>query len=160
MRVPYTKSGKCGNMVWQRNRYGAYCYLAFVPFNPRTSTQMAVRGNFGAVSARWREFSEEQRKIWCQVARTKWSKPRLHQKGRLSGILLFMKINVALANRGKVQVDLPPGTAKFPQPAVTSLINIGRFDQPPVGPVMFLRANQLINGWQTTPQESLAAQPP
>ena len=71
MRVPYTKSGKCGNTVWQRNRYGAYCYQAFVPFNPRSPAQIAVRGHFGAVSARWRELTEEQRIIWCRVARTK-----------------------------------------------------------------------------------------
>ena len=160
MRVPYTKSGKCGNMVWQRNRYGAYCYPAFIPFNPRTSAQMAVRGNFGAVSARWRELTEEQRKIWCRVARTKWSKPRLCQKGRLTGILLFMKVNVALANRGMAQVDLPPGYPKVSQPAVPSLLHTGTFDQPPVGPVLFLHANKLIAGWQPNPQECLAGQPP
>ena len=54
MKMPYTKSGKCGGTVWQRNRYGAYCYPAFVPANPRSPAQMAVRGTFGAVSARWR----------------------------------------------------------------------------------------------------------
>src|ERR1035438_10263511 len=87
MKMPYTKSGKCGNTVWQRNRYGAYCYPAFVPANPRTPAQMAVRGTFGAVSTRWEKLTEEQRIIWCQVAHKKWSKPRLCQKGRLTGIL-------------------------------------------------------------------------
>src|ERR1035438_1595892 len=120
MKIPYTRSGKCGNIVWQRNRYGAYCYALFIPANPRTPAQMAVRGTFGAVSARWRKLTEEQRIIWCRVARTKWSKPRLFQKGRLTGILLFMKVNVALANRGLAQVDLPPGISKVPQPAVAS----------------------------------------
>src|ERR1035441_3753078 len=160
MKMPYTRSGKCGNTVWQCNRYGACCYQAFVPFNPRTPAQMAVRGNFGAVSARWRELSEEQRKIWCRVARTKWSKPRLCQKGRLTGILLFMQVNVALANRGLAQVDGPPGYLKVPHPAVPTLLQSGRFDQPPVGPVLFLQANQIIEGWQTNPQEYLAGQPP
>jgi hypothetical protein len=160
MKMPYTKSGKCGNTVWQRNRYGAYCYPAFVPSNPRSPAQMAVRGNFGAVSARWRELTEEQRQIWCRVVRTKWSKPRLCQKGRLTGILLFMKVNVALANRGLAQVDLPPGYLKVSQPTLPTLLQSGRFDQPPVGPMLFLQANQLIEGWQTTPQECLAGQPP
>jgi hypothetical protein len=160
MRVPYTKSGKCGNTVWQRNRYGAYCYPAFVPRNPRTPAQMAVRGTFGAVSARWRELTEEQRIIWCRVARTKWSKPRLCQKGRLTGILLFMKVNVALANRGLAQVDLPPGYLEVPQPAVPTLSPPGKFDQPPVGPVLFLQANRLLGDWQANPQEFMAGQPP
>src|ERR1039457_6880844 len=160
MKVPYTRSGKCGNIVWQRNRYGAYSYAAFVPANPRSPAQMAVRGHFRAVSARWGKLTEEQRIIWCRVARTKWSKPRLCQKGRLTGILLFMKVNVALANRGLAQVDLPSGISKVPQPTVASLLQSGRFDQPPVGPVLFLLANQLIDGWQTHPQEFMAGQPP
>ena len=154
------KSGKCGGTVWQRNRYCQYSYPAFIPYNPRTAAQVAVRGAFGAVSARWRTLTEEQRIIWCRVARTKWSKPRLCQKGRLTGILLFMKVNVALANRGLAQVDLPPGYLKVPQPAVPILLQSGRFDQPPVGPVLFLQANQLLGDWHVHPQEFVAAQPP
>src|ERR1035437_2775858 len=69
------RSGKRGNMVWQRNRYGQYSYPAFIPFNPRTPAQVAVRGTFGAVSKRWRELTEDQRIIWCAVAKTKKSKP-------------------------------------------------------------------------------------
>jgi hypothetical protein len=154
------RSGKRGSRVWQRNRYCQYSYDAFIPFNPRTPAQVAVRGTFGAVSARWRELTEEQRIIWCQVARTKWSKPRLCQKGRLTGILLFMKINVALANRGLAQVDLPPGYLEVPQPAAPPPLQSGRFDQPPVGPVLFLQTNQFLGDWQANPQEFMTGQPP
>ena len=154
------RSGKRGSRVWQRNRYCQYSYDAFIPFNPRTPPQVAVRGTFGAVSARWRELTEEQRVIWCRVARTKWSKPRLRQKGRLTGILLFMKVNVALANRGLAQLDLPPGYLEAPQPATPTPLQSGRFDQPPVGPVLFLQANQLLGDWQANPQEFMTGQPP
>jgi hypothetical protein len=68
MKAPYTKSGKCGDIVWQNARYGQICYPAFIPANPRTPAQVAVRGNFGAVSARWRTITEEQRLIWNAVA--------------------------------------------------------------------------------------------
>ena len=101
------KSGKCGNTVWQRNRYCQYSYPSFVPFNPRTPAQVAVRGSFGAVSARGRELTGEERLVWCAVARTMKSKPRLQQCGPLTGFLLFVKVNVPLANRGLAQVDLP-----------------------------------------------------
>ena len=57
------RSGKRGDRVWQSNRYGQYSYPAFVPFNPRTPAQVAVRGVFGGVSARWRTLTEEQRVI-------------------------------------------------------------------------------------------------
>jgi hypothetical protein len=107
MKVPYTKSGKCGNMVWQRNRYGQICYPAFVPFNPRTPAQTSVRGVFAAVSARWRTLTQAQRDVWIAVAWNVWSKPRLGS-GRLPGYNLFVKVNVPLANQGLAQIDLPP----------------------------------------------------
>jgi hypothetical protein len=154
------KSGKCGNTVWQRNRYCQYSYAAFVPFNPRTAAQVAVRGTFGAVSARWRALTEDQRIIWCAVAKTKKSKSRLLQCGPLTGFLLFMKVNVPLVNRSLPQVDLPMEYLRGPQPGVSSPLRISRFDQPPVGPVLFLLANQLLGDWQDRPQKFMASQPP
>ena len=154
------KSGKCGGTVWQRNRYCQYSYPAFIPYNPRTPAQVAVRGTFGAVSARWRELTQEQRNLWKAVAKTKKSKPRLLQCGPLTGFLLFMKVNVPLVNRGLPQVDLPMEYSRASQPAVSSPLRISRFDQPPVGPVLFLQANQLLGDWQDRPQEFMAGQPP
>ena len=143
------KAGKCGDRVWQRNRYCQYSYAAFVPFNPRTPAQVAVRGVFGGVSARWRRLTEEQRVIWCAVAKHKRSRVRLRQCGPLSGFLYFVKINVALANRGVAQVDLPPEHCEAAERTVLNLNYSGRFEQWPVGPTLFLRGNQLIGGWDS-----------
>jgi hypothetical protein len=120
MKVPYTKSGKDRDVVWQRNRYGQICYPAFVPFNPRTPSQMAVRQIFREVSARWRTLTQEQREVWIAVAWNVWSKPRLGS-GRLPGFNLFVKVNVPLVNRGEAQVDLPPGYPQTPKPSISSL---------------------------------------
>jgi hypothetical protein len=141
------QSGKRGDRVWQSNRYGQYSYPAFVPFNPRTPAQVAVRGVFGEVSARWRTLKEEERVIWCAAAKRKKSRVRLRQCGPLSGFLYFMKINVALANRGVAQVDLPPEHCEAAERTVLSVNYSGRFEQVPVGPTLFLRGNQLIRGW-------------
>ena len=154
------KSGRCGDRVWQRNRFCQYSYTAFVPFNPRTPKQVAVRVDFAAVSKRWRELTQAQRDVWDAVARTKKSKPRLGQCGPLTGFLLFMKVNVRLVNRGLPQVDLPLEYPRASQPGVLSAFRIGQFDQPPVGPVLFLRANQVLDGWQEHPQDFMAGQPP
>ena len=135
-------AGKRRDRVWQRNRYCQYSYPAFVPANPRTPAQMAVRGVFGRVSARWRTLTEEQRLIWCAVAKHKKSRVRLRQCGPLTGFLYFVKINVALANRGVAQVDLPPEHCEAAERMVKSLNYSGRFEQFPVGPTLFLRANQ------------------
>jgi hypothetical protein len=120
MKVPYTKSGKSGSTVWQRARYGQICYPAFVPFNPRTPEQMAVRRAFRDVSARWRTLTQEQRDVWIAVAWTQWSKPRLFQRGRLTGCQLFIKTNVPLANQGKPQIDLPAEYVRSTKRAVSS----------------------------------------
>jgi hypothetical protein len=141
------RSGKRGDRVWQSNRYGQYSYPAFVPFNPRTPAQVAVRGVFGGVSARWRKLTEEQRVIWCAAAKHKKSRVRLRQCGPLTGFLYFVKINVVLANRGVAQVDLPPEHSEAAERAVLSLNYSGRFDQLAVGPTLFLRANGLVGGW-------------
>jgi len=154
------KSGKCGDRVWQRNRFCQYSYAAFVPFNPRTPAQVAVRGVFGAVSARWRKLTEEQRVIWCAVARTKKSKVRLMQCGPLSGFLYFVKVNVALANRGLAQVDVPPECSQASERMVASLQYTGKFDQPPVGPTLFLHAHQFVGSRDHTPRQLAASAPP
>ena len=153
------RSGKRGDRVWQSNRYGQYSYPAFVPFNPRTPAQVAVRGVFGAVSARWRTLSEAQRVVWCAVARHKKSRVRLRQCGPLTGFLYFVKINVALANRGLAQVDLPPDHCEAAQRIVLSVNYSGRFDQLPVGPTLFLRANKLIGGWDNAARQLAASAP-
>jgi hypothetical protein len=152
-------SGKRGDRVWQRNRYCQYSYPAFIPFNPRTPAQVAVRGTFGAVSARWRKLAEDQRLVWCKVARTKKSKPRLCQCGPLTGFLLFVKVNVPLANRGLAQLDLPPGYGPGPQPAVPGVCGIAGFDQPAVGPTLFLQGNRLLKGREGVPRKWPVRQP-
>jgi hypothetical protein len=116
-----------------------------------------VRGTFGAVSARWRTLTEEQRVIWCAVARTKKSKIRLRQCGPLSGFLFFVKINVALANRGLTQVDLPPEYSQASQRIVSSLPYTGKFEQLAVGPTLFLRANKLVVGWNNVLRQLVAS---
>src|ERR1035438_4962810 len=103
MKMPYTKSGKSGSTVWQRARYGQICYPAFVPFNPRTPEQMAVRRAFRDVSAHWRTLTQEQRDVWIAVAWTQWSKPRLFQRGRLTGCQLFIQTNRSEEHTSELQ---------------------------------------------------------
>ena len=155
MKVPYTKSGKCGNLVCQRARYGQICYEAFVPANPRSPAQTAVRGNFRAVSKRWAMLTQQQRDVWNAVARMKKSRPRCGQCGPLTGFNLFVKVNVALANRGHAQLDLPPEYPRVSQPTAPSWS-----DQPPVGPLLFLQASQIIGDSRHSPRELPAFAPP
>jgi hypothetical protein len=218
-KLDIPKSGKCRGIVWQRGRYGQFSHALVIPANPRTSAQVAVRGIWKAVNDRWPRLTQGQRDVWDAAAKHKRSKTRLRQNGPLTGYLLFMKINVALAYWGKPQVDLPPKQPRFPQLAVSSLsvtnvagvikISLGcprdpgdhtilraslpqsarcnvcndvrvigtcpppeqgsaditaryeaKFLPPPVGTKLFLRVNQLIDGWEDDVQEFTAIVPP
>jgi hypothetical protein len=154
------KSGRCRGTVWQRNRFGQYSYPAFVPFNPRSPRQVAVRGTFGAVSKRWRTLTEPQRLVWIAVASTKKTKPRLLQCGRLPGFNFFVQTNVARVNRGLAQVDLPLEFLRALEASAAGRPDIGSFDQPPIGPALFLRAKQLLDDWRDHPQEFMAGVSP
>ena len=159
MNVPSTKSGKCGNMVWQRNRYGQICYPAFIPANPRTPAQQAIRGIFGAVSKRWRTLTEEQRLAWIAAAATILSRPRLAQSGPLTGCQLFVKVNVYLAYRGQPQVDLPPLVFRCPRRAVPSPYDASSSPQRPIAYTTYLQANRLLADWTRHRHKRLALHP-
>jgi hypothetical protein len=108
-KEPYNKSGKRGNKVYQRARYGMICYDSFVPANPKTSRQRFVRKMFTIVSVSWSAvLNEEDRVAWCQRARSKKSRRRLGQSWPLKGFYYYMRENVILANRGQPQLARPP----------------------------------------------------
>jgi len=64
--------------------------------------------NFGDVSERWRRLTEPQRLSWCAAARESQSRRRLGQRYPLRGYYSYMRVNVALANRGQPLLELPP----------------------------------------------------
>ena len=115
------QSGKCGGQVWQKARHGLISYPAFIPLNPRTPDQVAVRNIMRTLNARWSEITEHQRSRWRAVARRYYSRPRADQSGPLTGQLLFLKINIARLYYDMGQVDDPPKHPRFPPLAVTAL---------------------------------------
>ena len=151
MKVPYTKCGKCGDTVWQRNRFGqiSYPYLSHIPANPNTVAQKLVRGNFGAVSKRWRTLREDQRQVWLRAAKDKKTRSRLGKRYRLGGFNYFVKVNVALANRGLAPMDLPPLDSLEAQLALPLLTR--RF---------FLPLGEFLIGCPHTGGESTGLAPP
>ncbi len=149
MRVPYTKSGKCGDIVWQRNPYAQICYKYFIPANPRTPAQRIVRGSFGSVSKRWRTLSEEQRLSWCVAGQSKKTRRRLGQCWPLPGFNYFMRVNVYLVNRGQAQLDLPP--ADDPQSMASG---------PTLSQMLSLQARNLLPESPQAPPEITGRAPP
>ena len=150
MKAPYTKSGKCGDVVWQRNPYGQISYKYFIPANPRTPAQLAVRGNFGTVSKRWRTLTEPQPVNWCAAGKRKKTRRRLGRCWPLPGYNYFMRVNVFLVNHGQAPVDVPP--ENDPQSAPSG---------PILSHVLFLQArNLLIETLPVAPKSAGRGPPP
>ena len=112
MTKPYTRCGTRGDTIWQRNRYGQIHYPWHKPRDPKSPAQGFVRMNFGEVSVQWRRLTEPQRLQWCAAAKEQKSRRRLGQRFPLRGYHYYMRINVALANRGQPLLDLPPEEAR------------------------------------------------
>ncbi len=108
MRMPQTRSGKCGGTVWQRNRYREVSYPLHSPANPRTPSQVAVRQHFTTVIHLWNPLQEWQRELWRAEAARKKSKPRLGHWGWLTGWNYFIQVNQRRLNQGLAPLELPP----------------------------------------------------
>ena len=142
--------------MWQKNRFRMYSYPAFVPFNPRTPAQTAVRDHFGFISSQWRTLTEVERRVWIAIASTMKTKPRLMQCGRMTGFNYFVQINVARANRGLELLRLPPQFLRALEAEAAGRPDIGDFGQPPIGPALFLHAKQLLADWRDNPQKFMS----
>ncbi len=212
------QSGKRGLNVSQAGQFGQISRALAIPANPRTPSQMNVRGILTNVSARWRALQETQRAAWMAAATQVKSETRLGQNGNLSGFLLFTKINCTLAQFGQEQVDVPPAPPVFPDLAPQSLVitNTGgvvaltltcpgnpgentivrgsaplsqgrqtcddfrvlgtcpvpadgsaditglytaRYGVPPVGKKVYVRVNQVVDGWESFPTTFCAIVP-
>lgn len=56
--------GKLNGSVASKNRYGQYLRNKITPVNPQTNHQMAVRGQFAALSSQWSTLTQQQRDSW------------------------------------------------------------------------------------------------
>ncbi len=92
------------------------CYRHFVPRNPKSFQQRFVRHSFGTVAASWRLLEESQRLEWCRRAKSQKTRRRLGKRWPLPGYSYYMRVNVALANRGEPLLVLPPAEPWQPRP--------------------------------------------
>ena len=107
------QSGTAGNTVSYKSRYGQITRQYVVPKDPRTSVQLTRRKALGRARFLWRTVTDAQRAAWNAFAHGARTRPRLNQSGRLSGYLLFVKINCNLASLGLPTVSDPPDTPRF-----------------------------------------------
>ncbi len=63
-------SGKAGSAVFVRTKNGVYIRPRTVPKNPRTASQLAVRGHFGKSVSAWKGLTLAQANAWRSYAQS------------------------------------------------------------------------------------------
>jgi hypothetical protein len=116
------QSGRCGTYVSVRTRYGQVRRRYAPPRDRRSPAQLRIRSAFGRVVSRWRGLADDQRAAWAAATEGVQSRSRLGQSGRLSGYLLFIKTNSALAYQDQPLVDAPTERVRFDANPVGALV--------------------------------------
>src|ERR1017187_4928319 len=111
-------SGRWGNQVAYKSRYGQALRNYVIPKNGRTAAQQRMRRVFGHNSQTWGPgLSQQQRDRWNVAGPQVMSHPRWGQNGPLTGEQFFTGINSVLGcvglppllePRPRVMLDLSP----------------------------------------------------
>ena len=92
--------GKLNGSVAAKNRYGQYFRNKITPVNPQTDHQMAVRGQFGALSSQWRTLSQLQRDSWKTAGEDSPETNIFGDTITLQPNVFFIKRNMLLTTAG------------------------------------------------------------
>jgi hypothetical protein len=115
------KSGRQGDVVFVKGRYGNVVRTFVPPSNPRTADQQGHRHNTLAVSRRWRTLSLEQRGTWRVLAANTYFENDEGKRVRLNCFKLFVSLNTRRADLGLPQFDTAPAEPVFRTSPVVDL---------------------------------------
>jgi hypothetical protein len=165
-------------VVYVNSSYGQAARQYVPPRNPRTPDQRGNRGNFGAVSSRWRALTLEQRTAWCLASANQYTLSHSGRQVPLNGYSSFVSINSRRALLGlrvpssPAQYTLLQGAAPvstgvrcvqhfpflglLPPPTdgwsdITELY-VARYGVPSPGTVVLIRTCQHLDGWSDVPK--------
>ena len=124
--IDVPKSGRWGNWEYYMRGGKQCCRRHGERKKSRTPAQGQARDDLGAASRAWKKLSEAQRRAWNAAGAQELSKPRLGQRGALTGQLAFTRRASVLLELRKELPYWP--TAKpvfqpkesFPQTLITS----------------------------------------
>jgi hypothetical protein len=106
--------GKLNGMVFTRGRYGAVIRTKVSPVQPATPAQQLVKQNFGALSASWRDLSDDDRNGWNSVVGS-WQKTNVFgQQYTLSGLNLYVGLNQNLLQIEQTNITEAPLPGEMP----------------------------------------------
>ena len=91
LNVP--RSGKCGDIVAKKNRYGQYLSKRPDGGKHRTRARVQAEANWAMIAEAWKHLSEARYRAWEVAGAQVRSHPRLGQSGRLSAWNYFFQVN-------------------------------------------------------------------
>lgn len=100
--------GKLNGSVFSKNRGGAYLRTKVTPINPNTASQGAVRATLTTLSQGWRNLTQNQRDAWNSAVANFTGTDIFGDVKTPSGINLYTKLNLNLANAAQAFISLPP----------------------------------------------------
>lgn len=114
-------SGKAGNTVASRNKFGSYFRTRVMPTLVQNAKTGPVRANFGSNSALFRTMTEAQRTAWTALGASLSRTNSLGQTYHLTGAQMCNAINRNLFTVGGAQTSTAP-TYTAPAAIVTATI--------------------------------------
>ena len=105
--------GKEGLHVSWPGRNGLIRRTMATPRNPQTLAQQIIRLNLATQAAAYDALTDEQQEAWIAAAAQMQSKASLGEKGPLTGLQLFTKVNCSLLAIGQAPVTAPPAQPQF-----------------------------------------------
>ena len=100
--------GKLNGSVFSKNRGGAYLRTKVTPVNPQSISQGNVRATLTALSQAWRALTEAERLAWAGAVSSFTGTDIFGDIKTPSGINLYIKLNLNLANIGEAPINTPP----------------------------------------------------
>lgn len=100
--------GKLGGHVFSKNRAGAYTRTKVTPVNPQSSAQVAVRNQFTNFTQNFRSLTASQILAWNSAVVNFVGTDIFGDSKTPSGINLYNKLNLNLANAGQSAITSPP----------------------------------------------------
>jgi len=101
-------SGKAGNIVAARNRYGPYFRTRTMPTKVNSDYTNDVRGRLASLSMAYGALTEAQRDAWRTWAATNPMTDRLGATHVLQPSACFNGLNARILQAGGTQIDVPP----------------------------------------------------
>jgi hypothetical protein len=116
------QSGRCGEYVSVRTRYGQTRRRYAVPRCKPSPAQLLHRSRFGRVRHLWGPLTLAQKATWNTDIQDTRSRTRLNKNYSLPGYLVFVKVNTIRVTQGLPPVLTQPKRETFPANPVGELV--------------------------------------